>query len=569
VLQAGHTLRYEPSAIVWHRHRRSYPELRRQIANNGIGFYSYLVRNALAFPSERGDLIWLGGWWLWYWNIRRLLTSFLKPGKFPRDLIVAELSGSFVGLTRYFRGRRAAAADMAPLALHRRDVESPSHPHSDAPAVRIPEVIVDLARAVGPLAGVSESESVRVRVTRADRLLGTIDLATRHRDVSADRLVDEIVDQLGAERVLQTLDSDARLALPVLPSGPRTSAPVSVSIVVATYDRPADLRRCLQSLVAQRSPHRIEIIVVDNHPGSGVTPPVVAECPAVRLISEPRQGLSYARNAGIAEATGDIIIATDDDVAAPGDWVEKLLRPFEDPAVMVVTGNIVPAELSAASQRLFEAYGGLGRGMERLRVDHHWFWSFRGAVPTWQLGATANAAFRGVIFADPEIGLMDEALGAGTPTGCSEDTYVFYKVLRAGYAIVYEPSAFVWHYHRTDMPALRRQIYSYAKGHAAYQLRTLFRDGDLRALARLFVQLPAVYLSRVRARLKDGDEYPLRLVALEVAGTLAGPFALWRSCRRVARSGRCRPYIPPADRTMRADVAPPASKNPEARSYAL
>ncbi len=568
VLQAGHTLRYEPSAIVWHRHRRSDAELRRQIANNGIGFYSYLVRNALAFPSERRDLIWLGGWWFWYWNIRRLLTSFLKPGKFPRDLIVAELSGSFAGLTRYFRARRAAG-DNAPLAVQRRGVEPPSDSHGDAPAAGIPEVIVDLARAVGPLAGVSASESVRMRVTRGDRLLGTIDLATRHRDVSADRLVDEIVDQLGAERVLQTLDSDARLALPVLPSGPRTSAPVSVSIVVATYDRPADLRRCLRSLVAQRSPHRIEIVVVDNHPASGVTPPVAAEFPEVRLVSEPRQGLSYARNAGIAESTGDIIVATDDDVAAPDDWVEKLIRPFEDPTVMVVTGNIVPAELSAAAQRLFEAYGGLGRGVERLRVDHHWFWSFRGAVPTWQLGATANAAFRGAIFADPEIGLMDEALGAGTPTGCSEDTYVFYKVLRAGYAIVYEPSAFVWHYHRTDMPALRRQIYSYAKGHVAYQLRTLFRDRDLRALARFFVQLPAVYLSRVRARLKDGDEYPLRLVALEVAGTLAGPFALWRSCRRVARSGRCRPYIPPANRTMHADVAPPASKSPEARSYAL
>ncbi len=258
VLQAGHTLRYEPSAIVWHRHRRSYAELRRQIANNGVGFYSYLVRNALAFPSERGDLIWLGGWWLWYWNIRRLLTSFLKPGKFPRDLIVAELSGSFVGLTRYFRARRAAGADNAPLALQRRGVESPSDSHGDAPAAVVPEVIVDLARAVGPLAGVSESESVRVRVTRADRLLGTIDLATRHRDVSADRLVDEIVDQLGAERVLQTLDSDARLALPVLPSGQRTSAPASVSIVVATYDRPA--RSASVPAVARRStiatPHR-------------------------------------------------------------------------------------------------------------------------------------------------------------------------------------------------------------------------------------------------------------------------------------------------------------------------
>jgi hypothetical protein len=141
-------------------------------------------------------------------------------------------------------------------------------------------------------------------------------------------------------------------------------------------------------------------------------------------------------------------------------------------------------------------------------------------------------------------------------------------VLRAGYAIEYEPNAFVWHHHRTDMAALRSQIYSYAKGHVAYQLRTLFRDGDLRALGRLFVQLPAVYLSRVRARIRDRDEYPLRLVALEIAGTLAGPFALWRSCRHVARVGHSRAYIPPANRTIRGDVVPPRNE-PEARSYAL
>jgi O-antigen biosynthesis protein len=568
VLQAGYALRYEPAATVWHRHRRSYAELRRQIANNGVGFYSYLVRNALAFPAERGDLIWLGGWWLWYWNLRRWLTSLLKPGKFPRDLIAAELTGSFVGMISYFRARRDARPD-ALSRRHRGAIAAVQPADDDMQAVDMPEITVDLSRPIAPIDGVSSSDAVRVHVTRGGRRLGTFDLANRHRDVSPDRLVDEIVDRLGAERVLHVVGADARLDRLSDPGDLRPRRGRAVSIVVATFDRPADLRRCLSSLAAQRGPDTVEIIVVDNHPSSGLTPPVVAGFPTARLVSEPRQGLSYARNAGIAAATGDIIVTTDDDVAAPGDWVAKLMEPFEDPAVMVVTGNVVPAELSAASQRLFEAYGGLGRGAERMRVDHQWFWSFRGAVPTWLLGATANAAFRSAIFADPEIGLMDEALGAGTPTGCSEDTYVFYKVLRAGYAIVYEPNAFVWHHHRTDMIALRRQIYAYAKGHVAYQLRTLLRDGDLRALGRLFVQLPAVYLSRVRARLRDKHEYPLRLVALEVAGTLAGPFALWRSCRRVARAGRCQPYILPADRTIGAHVMPPPRKQPEARSYAL
>jgi O-antigen biosynthesis protein len=567
VLEAGHTLRYEPSAIVWHRHRRTYAELRRQIANNGVGFYSYLVRSAIAFPSERSDLVRLGAWWLWYWNLRRLLTSLLKPGKFPRDLIVAELAGSLAGLTRYFRARRAAG-DARPPAAGRRPR---NHSIARRSSVEIPDVTIDLTEPIAPIAAASDFQTVRVRVAcGGERVLATFPIESRHQDISPDRVVDEIVNQLGAARVLKALGCEARLALPAAPPARRAAAPVSVSIVVATFDRPHDLRQCLRSLIAQRGPHAIEIIVVDNNPSSRITPAVVADFPSVKIVSEPRRGLSYARNAGIVETSGDVIVATDDDVTAPPGWVEALVRPFEDPEVMVVTGNVVPAELSAESQRLFEAYGGLGRGEEGFRVDHAWFWSFRGAVPTWLLGATANAAFRSSIFGDPEIGLMDEALGAGTPTGCSEDTYVFYRVLRAGYAIVYEPDAFVAHHHRTDMPALRRQIYSYAKGHVAYQLRTLFHEGDLRALGRLLVQLPAVYVSRIRARIRDRHEYPLALVALEIAGTLAGPFALWRSCRHVARTGRSRPYIPPAARTIDAPAAAPPSRNsPEARSYAL
>ena len=163
------------------------------------------------------------------------------------------------------------------------------------------------------------------------------------------------------------------------------------------------------------------------------------------VVDERRPGLSYARNRGIAAASGDIIVTTDDDVICPEDWIERLVAPFERGDVMIVTGNVLPAELETSAQRVFESYGGLGRGWQRRIVDAEWFAQFRRAVPTWRLGCTANAAFRRSIFSNPNIGLMDKALGAGTPTGCSEDTYVFYRVLKAGFAIAYEPDAFVWH----------------------------------------------------------------------------------------------------------------------------
>jgi O-antigen biosynthesis protein len=109
VLQEGYMLVYEPSAVVRHRHRREYAQLRTQITNNGVGLYAYLVRSALTYRDERWSFVRLGLWWLWRWNIRRLLISFVHPGRFPRDLILAELRGSLMGLGRYPKARRTAA----------------------------------------------------------------------------------------------------------------------------------------------------------------------------------------------------------------------------------------------------------------------------------------------------------------------------------------------------------------------------------------------------------------------------------------------------------------------------
>jgi hypothetical protein len=224
-------------------------------------------------------------------------------------------------------------------------------------------------------------------------------------------------------------------------------------------------------------------------------------------------------------------------VVCPPDWVDRLTAPFQDPTVMAVTGNVLPLELDCDAQIMFEAYGGLGRGFAAQRVDANWFRRWRRSVPTWELGCTANAAFRMSIFKDPAIGLMDDALGAGTPTGCSEDTYVFYRVLKAGHAIVYDPHAQVWHRHRATMKALRSQIFSYSKGHVAYQLTTWLRDGDRRAIVRLLYELPRIYAGRTWDRLRGRSDYPLSFVGLEILGCLAGPFALWRSRWRVRRLG--------------------------------
>ncbi|HSU49561.1 MAG TPA: hypothetical protein VLJ41_03190, partial [Segetibacter sp.] len=166
----------------------------------------------------------------------------------------------------------------------------------------------------------------------------------------------------------------------------------------------------------------------------------------------------------------------------------------------------------------------------------------KGAVPTWKIGACANAAFRAKIFANPEIGMLDEALGAGTPTGCSEDTYLFYKVLKLGYTIIYEPKAYVWHKHRKDIKSLKKQIYNYSKGHVSYHLQTWLVDKDWRGISRILGEMPKYQIRQFARSVLGRSSYPSSLAWLEIKGYLAGPFAYWRSRRNVERKGRSTPY---------------------------
>lgn len=400
---------------------------------------------------------------------------------------------------------------------------------------------VDLSKPLVPIEGVSRYSRVRVFVEEGERLLGSVDIWNHGApQISVLRLKDEIAKRLA------TVWYRASLERRLLAGQTRQHLlpPALVSIVVPTCQREEDLRRCLASLVAQRTRHSVEIIVVDNRPASGTARRVVDEFPSVLLLTEERAGLSYARNRGISHATGSIIVTTDDDVEAPVDWIERLVEPFARPEVLAVTGHVLPKELETEAQCCFEAYGGLGKGFEPREAGVHWFRERQTAVPTWELGATANAAFRASIFSDPRIGLMDEALGAGMPTGCSEDTYLFYRILKAGGTTVYRPSAYVWHRHRATMSDLRGQIYAYSKGHVAYHLTTWLKDGDRRALVRLGYSLPKAYARRAIQRLLRRSDYPMSLIAIEILGNLAGPFALWRARRRVRRMGPSLRVVP-------------------------
>ncbi|MBD2092212.1 glycosyltransferase [Microcoleus sp. FACHB-1515] len=559
IVQQGYLCVYEPQAIVRQCPPRSPEQLRDRLFQRGKLAVSQITSGADGSQS-RSLLVSLVK--LFYWHLWRLVRSTIHPTVLPRDFIWAELRGSLTGLMSFVR--RSATDTTQPL-LGTTVAAPASQGHRCTPTKRIAIRSIELAQPLAPLDDLSDYESVQLYFTWKNAPIAQAIRPTQPA-LTLDQLRSAIVEAVGLRLLdLDRSESDAVLAARVLSilrdrwSAPNTPAvlppEIAVSIVVGTCDRPDMLRQCLASLTAQQSPRSIEIIVVDNRPESGLTPPIVAEFPGVVLCCEGRAGVAYARNAGIVQSQGEIIVTVDDDVVVPPDWLEKLIAPFTRVDVLAVTGNVLPIELDTPAQCLFEQYGngGLGRGFARFEADRQWFvQSFPFAVPTWELGATANSAFRAAIFHDPAIGLMDEALGPGMPSGVGEDIYLFYKILKAGATIIYEPTACVWHQHRRDRAALARQLYGYSKGIVSYHLTTLLNDGDWRALLTLFVGLPLYYTKRIVLRLLGQTSYPLSLLLTEIRGNLVGAWALWKSHQRVRQQGRSTPYLPPSQRSLPA-----------------
>lgn len=119
-----------------------------------------------------------------------------------------------------------------------------------------------------------------------------------------------------------------------------------LSVILPTYNRAVALRRALDALLHQNAACRdYEVIVVDNNSSDGTAELLSAlSDERVRSVREPRQGLSFARNAGLELARGDIVAFTDDDVEVAPDWVSTIVCALDArPDVDGVGGRVLPA----------------------------------------------------------------------------------------------------------------------------------------------------------------------------------------------------------------------------------
>ncbi len=120
-----------------------------------------------------------------------------------------------------------------------------------------------------------------------------------------------------------------------------------VSVVIVTYNRCHLLGGAIECLIGQQPKGlRFEVIVVDNN-STDDTRDVVASFansnPPVRYVFEARQGISYARNAGIIQSRSPIVAFSDDDIRVEPDWISTVQKTFDaHPEIGFIGGKVLP-----------------------------------------------------------------------------------------------------------------------------------------------------------------------------------------------------------------------------------
>ncbi len=297
-----------------------------------------------------------------------------------------------------------------------------------------------------------------------------------------------------------------------------------VSILICTKDRPEELRRCLAS-IPEQSLRPVEIIVVDNASSGDATRRVVEEA-GVTYVREDRVGLDHARNAAVRAAKTEFVAFTDDDVVLHRQWLENLMKGFDQPEIACVTGLVLPGELATPAQFIFEKHWSFGRGYLRQDFDRDFYRLHeRYGAPVWTIGAGASQAFRRKVF--DEIGLFDVRLDMGA-AGCSGDSEYWNRLLHHGHVCRYEPTAVSWHFHRKDMKGLSKQIHQYMSGHIAALLVQYQNTGNGGNLRRILVSFPKYYAGRLRRRLRKGATSNDFFLKQEMLGSVNGALYVLR-----------------------------------------
>lgn len=229
----------------------------------------------------------------------------------------------------------------------------------------------------------------------------------------------------------------------ILSETPKTK----VSIVVPTKNEAKHIKDLLDSMVENDIINpSTEVIIVDGHSTDGTVD--IASRYSVKIVVESTRTRGGASNVGWKNASGDIVVYTDADCVTVENWIEKMLKHFEDEKVAVVGG----ADLTFPSTK---SYFGKASGLlDELRI-----------APSHKQDAIfrlrgCNIAYRRSALV--ESGGFDRALHVG------EETELHYRLYTMGYRLIFDPSIIVYHKRRSSITKYFKQFFWY--GYSKFKL---------------------------------------------------------------------------------------------------
>ncbi|MFA4870510.1 MAG: glycosyltransferase family 2 protein [Pedobacter sp.] len=202
-----------------------------------------------------------------------------------------------------------------------------------------------------------------------------------------------------------------------------------ISVVMPAYNETESIVPALSSLCHNKTHRRVEIIVSNNN-SKDDTEDLARAC-GVKVVSENRQGIAFARNAGMNAATGKYILNADADTIYPEDWIELMVKPLIDDENIAITYgrfSLIPTGPTGRLTYFFYEYiSGFSRRYNKLVKDE--------AVNVYGF----NSAFR------KAQGLQVE--GFNHPPGTIEDGWLALKLRNKGFGKLFYVNhikALVW-----------------------------------------------------------------------------------------------------------------------------
>ncbi|MBR3937148.1 MAG: glycosyltransferase [Bacteroidaceae bacterium] len=218
-----------------------------------------------------------------------------------------------------------------------------------------------------------------------------------------------------------------------------------ISVIICTYNRDKYIYNVLKSLALGTLEHSAyEIILVDNNCTDNTRSEVDHFCnvfPQVtlRYFVETNQGLSHARNRGIRESKGDILVYVDDDATVNPEYLKTYADWFAShPETDAAGGPIIPHYETGSEPKWMTYF------IKRLLTGYLYFGDKARPFPGDNYPGGGNAAYRASVF--EKVGLYNVQLGRnGDSLTGGEEKDIFDKMKREGMQFVYLPNAILYH----------------------------------------------------------------------------------------------------------------------------